>query len=155
MDVKDRTKTRSRAAAQAERMERDLSAIRRALRKPIEAQVAEGALTVPQIALMHEVVSQPGIALKELSRRLSLAHSTVSGIVDRLEKRGMIERRVDSSDGRVSSLHPSAPVEQFVREQIPVLARGPLQSALERTTPAERAQIERALRRLRELLEQS
>lgn len=151
---KNRAKAKERLAAQSERMERDLSAIRRAMRKPFEADVARGALTIPQMALMQEVVAQPGIKLKELSQRMSLAHSTVSGIVDRLEKRGMLERRADRSDGRVSSLHPTAVVSKYVREQIPVLAQGPLQKALAHATPAECDQIARALQRLRELLEQ-
>lgn len=140
-------------AAQAERMERDLGAIRHALRKPVEAEVAQGGLTVPQKALMQVVVRHHGISLKDLSRQLSLAHSTVSGIVDRLEKRGLIDRRASDSDGRVSCIFPSNAVAAFVRDQIPALTRGPLQTALHRAAPAERDRIERALRRLRELLD--
>lgn len=141
-------------AAQAEQIEQDLSGIRRALRKPLEAEVAKGEVTPPQSAVMREVVRNHGISLKDLSRAVSLAHSTVSGIVDRLEKRGMTERRPDPTDGRVSCIYPTAAVEDFVRERIPVLTRGPLQSALERATAEERAAIGCALRRLRELLEQ-
>src|SRR5260370_34550614 len=84
--MKGRTQARAEIAAQAQRMERDLSVIRRTLRKPLEAEVAKGELTVPQSAVMQVVVRQNGISLKDLSREVSLAHSTVSGIVDRLEK---------------------------------------------------------------------
>lgn len=134
-------------------MEQDLSAIRRALRKPLEAEVAKGELTAPQIALMRVVVRQHGISLKDLSREVNLAHSTVSGIVDRLEKRGLVERRADPADGRTSCIFPAGIVTEFVRKQIPRLSRGPLESALERATKAERAAIGEALRRLRELLQ--
>jgi DNA-binding MarR family transcriptional regulator len=150
------SKTRNRQtdniAALAEQMERDLGSIRQTLRKPLEAEVAKGDLTVPQSAVMRAVVRSPGINLKDLSREVSLAHSTVSGIVDRLSKRGMIERRTDSSDGRVSCIYPAAIVAEFVRERIPLLSRGPLQSALQRATQEERKAIGAALRRLRELL---
>ncbi len=135
-------------------MEGDLRAIQHALRKPVEAQVAQGGLTVPQTAVMQEVVAQHGISLKDLSKRLSLAHSTVSGIADRLEKRGLIERRPDQNDGRISSIYPTAPVTKFMREDLPALTRGPLQVALQHATPAECEQIEHALHRLRELLDQ-
>jgi DNA-binding MarR family transcriptional regulator len=135
-------------------MESDLRAIQRILRKPLETQVARGGLTVPQTAVMQEVVTHQGISLKELSRRLSLAHSTVSGIVDRLEKRGMLERRSDSNDARISSLFPTAAVTKFLREDLPTLARGPLGAALQRATSVECDKIEQSLRRLRELLEQ-
>ncbi len=143
----------SAISAQAERMDQDLNAIRRALRKPLEAEVARGELTAPQISVMRVVVRWRGVSLKDLSREVSLAHSTVSGIVDRLEKRGLVERRADPEDGRTSRIHPTAVVAEFVREQIPRLSRGPLERALENATRAERAAIAGALVRLRELLE--
>ncbi|HUH62176.1 MAG TPA: MarR family transcriptional regulator [Terracidiphilus sp.] len=143
----------SSVTALAERMEQDLSAIRRALRKPLDSEVARGELTSPQMSVMRVVVRQHGVSLKDLSREVSLAHSTVSGIVDRLEKRGMVERRPDPEDGRTSRIFPTMIVADFVREQIPRLSRGPLEDALERATKAERAAIAEALRRLRELLE--
>jgi DNA-binding MarR family transcriptional regulator len=153
--MKERTQARAEIAAQAQRMERDLSGIRRALRKPLEAEVAKGELTMPQSAVMQVVVRQNGISLKDLSREVSLAHSTVSGIVDRLEKRGLIDRRPDPEDGRISRIYPTATVVEFVRDRIPSLTSGPLESALAHATPDERTTIEHALRRLRELLEQA
>lgn len=134
-------------------MEVDLGAIRRALRRPLDVEVAKGELTAPQTSVMRAVVRGKGISLKELSQAVSLAHSTVSGIVDRLEKRGMIERRIDEMDGRVTRIFPTAVVTEFIRNQIPVLTRRPLESAMERATEVERVQIARALKRLRQLLE--
>jgi DNA-binding MarR family transcriptional regulator len=136
-----------------EQMDRDLAAIRRVLRRPLEIEIARGELTVPQTAVMRVVVRQPGVSLKNLSRQLSLAHSTVSGIVDRLEKQGMLTRKPDPSDGRASCIYPTRPVVEFVSKQIPVLSQGPLQNALDRATPAEREAIAKALSRLRQLLE--
>lgn len=138
----------------ADQIDRDLRVIRRALRQPLEAETAKGELTGPQTAVMREVVRNEGINLRDLSRAVSLAHSTVSGIVDRLEKRGLIERRPDQKDGRISCIFPTAPVRDFVRDKIPQLNRGPLLAALARTNKNERAAISAALRRLRELLEQ-
>lgn len=146
-------KRRAQIVAQVEQIERDLGNIRRALRKPLEAEFAKGNLTVPQTGVMQAVVRSQGISLKDLSHAVSLAHSTVSGIVDRLEKRGFIERRPDETDGRICRIHPTATVSEFVHEQMPALARGPLEEALERATEKERAEIGSALRRLRELLE--
>jgi DNA-binding MarR family transcriptional regulator len=146
---------KTRASAEAEQMERDLSEIKRLLRKPLEDEVAKGGLTVPQKAVMHVVVGRDGISLKNLSREVSLAHSTVSGIIDRLEKQGLVERRVDADDGRVSQIHATLDVAKFVSVRIPALSRGPLSAALGRASAEERRQIGWALRRLRELLEDS
>jgi len=146
---------RNEIAAQAAQMDRDLSGIRRALRKPLEAEVSKGDLTVPQRAAMAVIVRHQGISLKDLSREVSLAHSTVSGIVDRLEKRGMLVRRQDPADGRITRIHPSEEVEAFVRDRIPVLSQGPLERALQRANEKERTAIAKSLQRLRELLEES
>jgi DNA-binding MarR family transcriptional regulator len=141
-------------SAQAERIERDLSQIRQALRRGLEAAIASGGLTVPQMAVMRVIVRRDGISLKDLSREVSLAHSTVSGIVDRLEKRDLVERRADPADGRIARVHASTPVRKYVSDLLPKLTRGPLEAALQRATEKERAEIGRALRRLCALLEE-
>ena len=153
MAERDRETILQEIAAQTERMEQDLSAIRRTLRRPLEAEIARGNLTAPQKAAMRVIVRTPGIALKDLSKELNLAHSTVSGIADRLAKNGLVERRPDPQDRRSCCIYPTDVVNDFVREQIPALTRGPLQAALEQATPEERASIEHGLRRLRELLD--
>jgi DNA-binding MarR family transcriptional regulator len=146
-------KSRLDLAGQAERIEADLSAVRRALRRPLESEFERGQLTPPQTAVMRVIVRQSGISLRDLSREVSLAHSTVSGIVDRLEKRGLVERRPDPDDGRFARIHPTTVVKRFIRQEMPALVRGPLQEALSAATPQERIEIENAVRRLRELLE--
>jgi len=140
-------------AAIAEELLLNLGLIRRALRKPLQQQIARGALTGPQQAAMGVIVRQQGISLKELSREVGLAHSTVSGIVDRLERRGMIERRPDNADGRITQIHATKAVTEFVREQIPLLRRGPMVEALEKVSLTEREQMAKAIRRLREVLD--
>ena len=140
-------------ASQAAQIENHLAAIRRAMRQPLEAEYAKGNLTVPQKAVMQVVVHTPGVTLRDLSQSVSLAHSTVSGIVDRLEKRGMIERRPDAADGRLSRVHPSAAVFEFLKERMPVLRSGPLNSALCRASVEDRKKIVSALQRLRSLFE--
>ena len=144
---------RSGIAEQADGIERDLGVIRRMLRKPLEAEVAKGGLTAPQVSVMQVVVRNDGINLKDLSQAVNLAHSTVSGIVDRLQKRGMVQRRPDRLDGRISRIHPTSVVMEFVRKEIPALTRRPLEAALGRATPAERNAIGQSMRRLRELLD--
>jgi DNA-binding MarR family transcriptional regulator len=155
MGARRASTNRAAIAALAEQMERDLGGIRQALRRPLDAEVAKGELTAPQTSVMQVVVRHDGISLKDLSQAVSLAHSTVSGIADRLEKRGLLSRRTDSQDGRISRVYPSAAVREFMRDRLPKLARGPLESALERATDPERTKIAEAIKRLRELLEEA
>jgi DNA-binding MarR family transcriptional regulator len=137
----------------AEAIERDLRAVRQLLRRPLDAMIAQGGLTGPQQAAMGALVKSGGLSLKDLSRELGLAHSTVSGIVDRLEKRGMVERKADGADRRVSRIVPTRQVRQFVRETMPELERHPLAEALAEATEAERQTVARGIGTLRQLLE--
>jgi DNA-binding MarR family transcriptional regulator len=138
-----------------EQIERDLADIRRALRVPLETEIAHGGLTPPQLAVMQALVRSDAMSLKELSRVVGLAHSTVSGIVDRLESKGLLERRTDPADGRVTRIYPTDAVKEFVAEQLPKLSERPLERALRRASRAERAQIGATIRRLRELLDEA
>src|SRR5204863_128629 len=71
---------------EAETIIRHMEAIRAILDMAEEQDIASSGLTLPQIAVLRQLTVQDGLSLKELSERLGLAHSTVSGIVDRLER---------------------------------------------------------------------
>ena len=87
----------------AQEMDQHLNVIRQRLREPLETEFARGNLTGPQRMVMHALVLSKGLSLKQLSAQVSLAHSTVSGIVDRLQARGMVIRRRDETEiGRAS-----------------------------------------------------
>lgn len=137
----------------AEEIDLILRAVRQTLRQPLETEFARGNLTGPQRSVMQEVVRADGISLKELSRRVGLAHSTVSGIVDRLETRGMVKRRVDAADRRLTSIVPAAVVKEFLRDRLPQLTLHPLVEALGRATARERGAIVEGLRALRAVVE--
>jgi DNA-binding MarR family transcriptional regulator len=147
------TERKSQLDSLTEQLERDLRSIRSAMRQPLEIEAAKGELTGPQTAVMRAVIREEGINLRDLSKVVSLAHSTVSGIVDRLEKSGMVERQTDSKDGRVSCIFPTAPVRDFVQHRIPELSRGPLLLAMARASVKERAAIADGIGKLRVLLE--
>jgi DNA-binding MarR family transcriptional regulator len=137
----------------SEAIERDLRAIRERIRRPLEAEIARGNLTGPQQSVMHALVQSDGMSLKELSAHLGLAHSTVSGIVDRLEGRGLVERQTAEADRRVTRIGVTRQVRDFVRGTIPGLLLHPLEEALARATAAQRGAIVEGLKTLRELLE--
>jgi DNA-binding MarR family transcriptional regulator len=137
----------------AEALDRDLRAIRERIRRPLEAEIARGNLTGPQQSVMHALVQSGDLSLKELSAHLGLAHSTVSGIVDRLQERGMVERRTSETDRRVTRIGVTRQVRDFVRDTIPGLLLHPLEEALGRATAAQRRAIVEGLKTLREVLE--
>ncbi len=137
----------------AQEVEGHLSAIRHMLRQPVEAEFARGQLTGPQRSVMQTLYHSGGLSLKELSQRVGLAHSTVSGIVDRLEKRGMAERRPDAADGRATTIMVSKMVRDYMRDTYPALVVHPVTAALRRAKPAERVAILEGLRTLHRVVE--
>jgi DNA-binding MarR family transcriptional regulator len=135
----------------AQEIDQHLNAIRQWLRAPLETTFATGGLTGPQRMIMHALVTSEGLSLKQLSARVGLAHSTVSGIVDRLEARGFAVRRPDETDGRATVIAASRPVQDFLRYKMPELAVSPLVDALREASAADRASVLRGLRKLRSL----
>jgi DNA-binding MarR family transcriptional regulator len=132
--------------------EQQLNIIHRAMRQQFRAEVERGNLTGPQRLVMSVVVRHDGISLKDLSAAVSLAHSTVSGIVDRLEKQGYIERQSGVADRRLTMLAASKPVREFLNSRVHELAMSPLMEALGRTDRVKASEILAALQLLSSLL---
>ncbi|WP_171683906.1 MarR family winged helix-turn-helix transcriptional regulator [Paenibacillus planticolens] len=58
-------------------------------------------LTGPQLFILRELFQKQPRKLGDLAQSVNLSNSTVSGIVDRLERDGMVERKRDEQDRRV------------------------------------------------------
>jgi len=139
----------------AQEIDQHLSVVRQRLREPLEMEFARGGLTGPQRIVMQALVQSEGLSLKQLSARVGLAHSTVSGIVDRLQTAGMADRRRDDADGRATVITASAEVRDFVANRMPELAITPLLEALGAASAGDRAAILRGLRKLRAAVERN
>ena len=65
---------------------------------------AEFGLPPQGLGLMRMLHPGDALPMKELAAALSCEASNFTGIVDRLEERGLVERRADSDDRRVKRL---------------------------------------------------
>jgi DNA-binding MarR family transcriptional regulator len=135
-------------------IEQHLTAIRQEIRRPVEAEFAKGGLTGPQRSVMQALVRSGGGSLKELARQVGLAHSTVSGIIDRLEKRGLVERQPNLDDRRHTRITASNEVTEFLKKKYPVLAAHPILGVLRKAGTAERNTIVTGIRTFRRLLDE-
>ena len=68
------------------------------------AAVAELDLAPLQAKALHELDVEPPISMRELATRLGADPSNVTGLIDRLEARGLVERRPDPNDRRIKGL---------------------------------------------------
>src|SRR5688572_28701693 len=66
--------------------------------------VAELDLAPVQAKALHELNVDPPISMRELAERLKSDPSNVTGLIDRLEARGLVERRPDPNDRRIKGL---------------------------------------------------
>jgi DNA-binding MarR family transcriptional regulator len=61
-----------------------------------------GAATLPRFDLLANLIRQDGQTLAALSRRMLVTAGNVTGLVDRAERDGLVERRDDPEDRRLS-----------------------------------------------------
>ncbi|MBP0462158.1 MarR family winged helix-turn-helix transcriptional regulator [Streptomyces montanisoli] len=72
-----------------------------------ERAAAEHSLTGAQARLLGLLSVEP-LPMRRIARKLKCEPSNVTGIVDRLEARGLVERRPDPDDRRVKLAAPTA-----------------------------------------------
>jgi DNA-binding MarR family transcriptional regulator len=63
-----------------------------------------GGLTGPQLWAIKVLAASAPIMVSELARRMYLHPSTVIGILDRLESRGLVKRTRSTEDRRVATV---------------------------------------------------
>jgi len=122
------------------------------LRRSSQRDIAGIGLTAPQVDLLRQLSLNDGLTLTQLSERLSLAHSTVSGIVDRLERKQLVERRPDQQDRRIRCIYLGQPVRAYLQHQVTSARANLLIGALQDAQPTDRAQIIAGLATLARLL---
>jgi DNA-binding MarR family transcriptional regulator len=74
------------------------------LRGAFETAAAAFDLSVAQAKALRHVVGAGPVPMRDLACRLRCDASNVTGIIDRLEQRGLVERRAAPADRRVKSL---------------------------------------------------
>ncbi len=139
--------------AEAEAIERHLRVIRRLMRASLQADMRLAPLTRPQMHALEALVRGGAMSLKALSRHLALAHSTVSGIVDRLEQRGLVRRETDPADRRGVRLSVTRPVQEYMDSVLPARRLEPLLASLHGASAEERRCVLEGVATLHRLLE--
>ena len=72
----------------------------------VAAEVAaEEDLTALQLGVLTYLRDKPGLGQNDLAARLGIDRSNTSLLLDQLEQRGLVERRVNGSDRRANLVH--------------------------------------------------
>jgi len=104
-------------------------------------------ITGQQLGALRIVAMSPGISLGDLSEKLFLHISSVSGIVDRLEKRGYVTRERNGEDRRVVHLNVTADGRRVIK-RTPLAGMGLVIHTIDRLSATQLTDILRGLRLL-------
>jgi DNA-binding MarR family transcriptional regulator len=119
--------------------------LRRHLVRGSRAELARSGLTAAQVSVISLLGTNRAMTLGELSRELELSHSTVSGIVDRLQAKGIVERKPSADDRRYVQIS----LADHVASQAPAMSDdgpiGRLEAILRAATADERRSIREGL----------
>jgi DNA-binding MarR family transcriptional regulator len=137
---------------QAQEIVAHIRALRRELLCASAADIASSGLTGPQVSVMSELVINGPTTLTELGNQIGLSHSTTSGIVDRLQARGLVQRLPDATDRRYTRISVTEIVEDYVQD-LDIGPFGRLAAVLAGATAEQRHTIRAGLALLRQLLD--
>ncbi len=94
--------------------------VARLIRQEADRRAGMHGMTRAQWVILIWLQRQPGLSQKELAEILEVEPITVARLIDRLEARGMVERRPDAKDRRIWRLHlleAAGPVLEEMEEE--------------------------------------
>jgi DNA-binding MarR family transcriptional regulator len=130
-----------------------LLALRRIMRSMDIASrqlISEHGLTTPQLICAQTLVEQGPLTTGMLARAISLSPATVTGILDRMERRGLITRERRPEDKRRVLVDVTA-AGRAAAEAAPSFLAKRLAQSLEGLPEKDRAEIQRVILYLADL----
>lgn len=138
--------------AVAEAVMQALRRISRAIELYSHSLASRYGLTVPQLAVLKELGAGGGRSIGELTRAVHLSQATVTGILDRLQRRSLIERRRGEADKRKVHVWLTKTGREALRRSPPLLHENFLE-AFGRLRDWEQTQILSTLQRVVAMME--
>jgi MarR family transcriptional regulator, lower aerobic nicotinate degradation pathway regulator len=87
------------------------------------AETEPFGVTPVQFAALQAVQNAPGTDQRTLARTIGFDTSTIAGVIDRLEARGLMLRSASAQDRRVRLLTLTAAGEQLLADVLPSMRR--------------------------------
>ena len=79
--------------------------IHRGMRRFFDSQMKKFDITPPQFEVLLNLWVEEGLVLSELGRRLSRDGPTITGIIDRMEKKKLVKRKRSNRDRRIIQVY--------------------------------------------------
>jgi DNA-binding MarR family transcriptional regulator len=109
-------------------------------------------LTGPQLVVLKELVADSPRSVSEIARAVNLSQATITGILDRLERKSMVMRERNISDRRKVMVSPTSEAERALAGAPPLLQEH-FTKAFGRLPDWQQTQILSSLQRIVALME--
>ena len=119
----------------------------RTMKRTLDAKLAKWNLTATQFTVLSRLWEEDGISFTELGERLDFDNPTLTGIIDRMERDGLVERQRDGQDRRVIRVHVTAKGISL-RDEIGLYAADVDSAALDGLTESQKKQLLENLERV-------
>jgi DNA-binding MarR family transcriptional regulator len=113
-------------------------------RRVTKALARQHGLTGPQVTALKILEGFGALSLSELSAHMSAKNSTITGIVDRMERDGLVTRERSTADRRVVHIRPTER-GRSIAAAVPVTAMEMFGAALSSLSPRDRSELTRIL----------
>lgn len=129
-----------------------ISDVARLLRTLFERRARRLGLTRAQWLAINRLYRHPGATQSELAEMLEVEKATAGRLVDRLERKGWVERRADDADRRVNRLHLT-PTALRIEADLKAIGAGLLDEATALLSSRERDQLTELVSRVKRRLQ--
>jgi len=129
-----------------------ISDVARLMRTAFDRRVRRLGLTRSQWLVINRLHRRPGATQSELAEMLEVEKATAGRMVDRMEKKGWVERRPDAGDRRVNRLHLTEEAD-LIQLRLARIAERTVDDALALLSPAEREAFSELIGRVKRQLQ--
>lgn len=109
-------------------------------------------VSAPQVACLMALLDNGPISPSQIARKIMVESSTVTGIIDRLEQKGLVRRMRVSQDRRVITVELTETGQRLAGNAPPPIQHK-IVKGLRKIDEGDRAQIIEALARLTEMID--
>lgn len=121
------------------------------LQTAVAERLRQIGLSVPQCDVLTTLTEAEGVSQQDLAKRLYVTKGNISGLLDRLEAAGLVERRSTASDRRQYEIYLT-PTGREAAERAIEIQRSLIRATLGRLPPDHLASFEALLIATRDLM---
>ncbi len=110
-------------------------------------------VSAPQIACLLVLLEEDSLPLSQIAKKIMVKSSTLTGIIDRLEQKGLVIRTRKSMDRRVITIELTEQGEELARCAPPPIQKK-IVYGLKNLSDIEREQIIQSLNKLAEMIDE-